>query len=302
MRQKCLSLCEQISKPDAMKKIMFLILALYTVNTEAQITLESSQYQGQLRYIHLEYSGFKYAVTNSMNQPTQMNLYNLNHTLYSAITLGAVPANAYSWHVQYVTETLWDTDSTDIDYAIVGSLNGANYFTRVYHENGNLIFSNDSCTFWYGMGGDFGNPVSTPIFNSDSGAKMILWYWPDNFNIKSLVYCLPGKLECMKCYDNTNSCESILDAPNMLKEKNNLNAFPNPSSNTTTIPYNLPEGEKRGEIIFYTTDGKEVAKFKVDNTFNQIIISNTDLSSGTYYYQLKTEKNVSEGKKLVIIK
>jgi hypothetical protein len=282
-----------------------ILITVISLSVNAQITLESSQYHGQLRIIHLERAGFKYAIANSgIQQATQFALYNLNHTLYRSINIGPVPANAFQWHVQYVTETLWDNDSTDIDYAVVGAISGNNnyFFTRIYHENGSLIFSNDTATFYYDMGGDFGNPVSVPIFNSDSGTKMILWYWPSNTGIQSLVYCLPGKLECMQCYDNINSCENVLNAPNMIMIKNILNLYPNPTANATTIPYDLPEGENTGEIIFYNVEGKEVARFAVDRAFNQITISAAELAPGTYYYQLQTEKNVSGGKKLVIIK
>src|SRR5436190_22752245 len=140
------------------------------------------------------------------------------------------------------------------------------------------------------MGGDFGNPVSVPIFNTDSGTKMILSRWTSNFDKTGLVYCLPGRLECMHCYDNLNSCGLIENAPNAMIDKSMLNPFPNPAENTTTIPYTLPEGENTGEIIFYSTEGKEVKRVRVDRTFNQVTISAAELAAGTYYYQLQTEK------------
>lgn len=288
---------------------LFLLMLFAIVFAQAQITLETSQYSnsgGDLRYIHLERAGFKYALSNSgIGSPTQFKLYNLDHTLYRTINIGPVPPNAYGWHVQYITETLWDNDSTDIDYAVVGSISGNDnyYFTRIYHENGNLIFANDTCTFWYGMGGDFGNPVSVPIFNTDSGTKMILLRWTSNFDKTSLVYCLPGRLECMHCYDNIESCGGIPeDVPNIMSDKSLLNPYPNPAENATTIPYVLPEGETTGEIVFYNTEGKEVKRVTVDKTFREITISSSQLSPGTYYYQLQTEKKVSGGKKLIIVK
>lgn len=292
-----------------MKNIALLSLMLCTlVLAKAQVTLESSQYTspgGDLRFIHLERAGFKYALTNANQGPTQFKLYNLNHTLYRTINIGPLPVGANGWHVQYITETLWDTDSTDIDYAVVGYISGNNnyQFTRVYHENGTLIFANDTCTFWYTMGGDFGNPVSVPIFNTDSGTKMILSRFTSNFDKTGLVYCLPGRLECMHCYGNIESCGGVPeDVPNIILNKSLMDPFPNPTENATTIPYILPEGENTGEIIFYNAEGKEVKRFKIDRTFNKITVSSADLAAGTYYYQLQTEKNVLGGKKLIIVK
>jgi hypothetical protein len=293
-----------------MKNITLLTLMLFTiVFAKAQITLETNQYSspgGDLKFIHLERAGFKYAIANSgISNPTQFNLYNLDHTLYRSINIGPVPTGAFQWNVQYVTETLWDNDSTDIDYAIVGAMNGNGnyYFTRIYNENGSLIFANDTCTFWYTMGGNFGNPLTVPIFNTDSGTKMILLRWTSNFDKTSLVYCLPGKLECMQCYDNIESCGGIPEGvPNVLMGRNLLDPYPNPAENTSTIPYVLPEGENTGEIIFYNAEGKEVKRFRVDRTFNKITISSAELAAGTYYYQLRTEKNILGAKKLIIVR
>jgi len=80
------------------------------------------------------------------------------------------------------------------------------------------------------------------------------------------------------------------------------NSYPNPSNNYTRIDYQLPKDVKNGEIVFYNIQGKEVKRYKVDRTFNHLRISTTDLSPGTYYYNLQTLQGVSGGKKMVVIK
>src|SRR6185369_1363143 len=80
------------------------------------------------------------------------------------------------------------------------------------------------------------------------------------------------------------------------------NPYPNPTSNLTRIDYQLPNGVKQGEIVFFNMSGTEVKRFKVTSTFSFINVSAKDLPSGTYYYALETSSGKSEGKKMVVIR
>ncbi|MBI5219458.1 MAG: T9SS type A sorting domain-containing protein [Bacteroidia bacterium] len=64
----------------------------------------------------------------------------------------------------------------------------------------------------------------------------------------------------------------------------------------------LPNGINQGEIVFYDIQGKEIKRFKVDKTFNSLLISTADIPAGTYFYQLQTDAQNSGGKKMVVIK
>jgi hypothetical protein len=79
-------------------------------------------------------------------------------------------------------------------------------------------------------------------------------------------------------------------------------AYPNPAIYTTRIDYTLPQGAHEGWLVFYNTEGQEVQRFQVDDTFTSIEVTTQDLSSGTYYYNLQTTQGVSGGKKLVTIR
>ena len=63
----------------------------------------------------------------------------------------------------------------------------------------------------------------------------------------------------------------------------------------TTIEYNLPHDITSADLIFFTTTGQEVKRFKVTNTFHYILISTDDLDAGTYYFQIQTSKGVIPG-------
>jgi len=64
----------------------------------------------------------------------------------------------------------------------------------------------------------------------------------------------------------------------------------------------LPKEERQGELILYNIQGAEVKRYKVDNTFKDILLDNTQLPAGTYFYQLQTKKGAVGTKKMVVIK
>ncbi|MDQ3108425.1 MAG: T9SS type A sorting domain-containing protein [Bacteroidota bacterium] len=78
------------------------------------------------------------------------------------------------------------------------------------------------------------------------------------------------------------------------------NPYPNPASATTQIGYKLPEGIDEGEIVLYDVCGNEVMRFAVNNSTGTLLISTSAISAGTYYYQLQTATQTSEGKKLIV--
>ena len=55
-------------------------------------------------------------------------------------------------------------------------------------------------------------------------------------------------------------------------------------------------------IQFRAIQGKEVKRYKVDNTFNSLELDARDLPGGTYLYQLISGSNSSSAKKMVVIK
>jgi len=105
-----------------------------------------------------------------------------------------------------------------------------------------------------------------------------------------------------KVFDLGGTLSTAVDRVNHPANTGLGNAYPNPTANTTTIPYTLPQGTNQGELVFYNVQGIEVKRFKVDNTFSTLLISTTDIPSGTYYYQLLINGNASAAKKMVVVK
>lgn len=279
-----------------MKKIiLFSVAIVLSIPVFAQITLEhtydSYGYYGgpssaqQLYMVKLEVDGNKYVFVDKANK--LVKFYNLNHSPWKTISFASVtsPGVAYNLkYIMYISQHLFDIDD-EIEFLFSDNEGGG--ITQVINEDGSILFTANQLPFHY----ESIPQEQVPIYNTNEGTKMIL-----NGGVSSdanaYVYSLAGTLSAgIKGYTNN--------------EQNNLRtsvAYPNPARTSTRIDYVLPNTINKGEIVFYDTQGKEVKRFNVDRTFDNLTISTEDLQSGIYYYNLQTSLGNSEAKKLVTIK
>ena len=273
-----------------MKTFLPFALLLLSLDTQAQITYEYSHPYGT-GFVNLETAGVKYYRYDPNN--LTISLYDLDHTLYKQMVIPGPTGSVF-----YVRESLFDTDSTDLEY-LVFSNNPKN--TSIYDEAGNTLFSLDSVSpnTWLPFFPN-GQVQLDCIFNTDSGTVMLL---RNQYTQTVEVYSLPGYLECMPCGPATGGGPNIVpDGGNYKYGGSISNPYPNPTRNGTRVDYSLPDGVNSGEIIFYDLNGNEVKRFSVGDQFNYIYVSTSNLAAGSYFYNLQTSDNYSSGKKLVVIK
>ena len=282
-----------------MKKILvFFLIATWWANAEAQITLEHTYdsastiaavgpqgaEQSQLMIINFEVSGERYVRINKWGKT--ISVYDMNHSLLKTISLSSFPMSSSNQIgvVLYFSEKLFDLDA-GMEF-MYGVMTPTIFYTGIYNDDGSLIFS-DTCA-----------PMilpniptqQYPIYNTSLGTKMILSY-P---NMQAKVFSLPGTLTT----GVQNGNEQLIQAQGGAIS----NLYPNPTSGAVTLQYELPKGETSGEIVLYNQQGAEVKRYKVDDTFNDLILDNTQLPAGTYFYQLQTSKGAAGTKKMVVIK
>lgn len=159
-----------------MKKLL-ISFQLIAVSAGAQVTLENT-YSNAVGYnnfglIQLSSSGYKYFE----NANGQVTLYNLNHSVFRTFTIPAQPFTPIAnIGVRFISEELFNTNSSDVEYMIVYSDTnnfgfGARHI-RVYDEFGSLLFSRDSA--------DCPNSTNSPIaaacgvVYTSAGVKMII--------------------------------------------------------------------------------------------------------------------------------
>jgi hypothetical protein len=151
-------------------------------------------------------------------------------------------------------------------------------FVEIYREDGTLLFTADSAEFTVVFGG---NAIFKPgIYQTEQGTKMILTKRDDSWNIYSLCGTLPSMLSNIVANDTKNP-------------------YPNPTSNSITIPYTLPEGTSYASLIIVDSQGRELRNFKVDKNFNNLILNTNELEAGNYLYYLESEKGILSSKKFI---
>lgn len=282
-----------------MKKILFIAFIAFFINAKAQIALEhtydsastctygSPALMDQLMIINFEISGEKYIKIN--RHSNKICVYNMTHALMKTIDYSGFPQASTAGNYiifMYFSETLFDKDS-EMEFMYFANTGIGNYYTGIYNEDGSLIFSDNGAVLTFASW----PPQQYPIYNTTQGTKLILSY----ANGQANVFSLPGTLS-----NNIEDANNDLITTQM--QSTVSNSYPNPTNNTTQIDYSLPESVNEGEIVFYDLLGNEIKRFKVDRTFASLLISTSDITAGTYYYQLQTTVENSEGKKMVVIK
>lgn len=254
---------------------------------KAQVTLEHT-YDGvpgqELCLAVIDSGIYKYMMVNDWNN--EFTLYNLDHSVYVTV---AVPTGLPSYNIMYVTRSLFDCDTSNLEYLITYGLNpqsGAPSGTSVYRTDGTQLFNVDSFVALSA----FGSPtiLTVPIVTTPSGTKLTLsrgWSYK--------VYSLCGVLPV-----NSNTTD-IIDPSNNTRSP--LVAYPNPATDNITIGYKLPDGVTSAELVVYNLDGVKVKQYRVDNTFNTILLRNDGLPAGTYTYAIQSSSASFPAGKFVIV-
>jgi len=302
-----------------MKKILISALLILSTLTfvHGQITYEAAYPNDtlvsstfDLHVIRLTAFGSKYLVikTGVLLAPDTLLLYSLNHTLYKTIVLAPFAPSGYhgASYISYITNALFDTDTSDIEYLVnlpASCPNCIDNKVKVFDESGNLLLDLDSASSGSGLP-LYNDPF--PVVETDSGAKLVVFKrlnnsagWPF---AESHIYSLPGHLPCPVC-EGGNGSQVAINEHNPASEDFLLSdPYPNPANSSFKIEYRLPANAKTGSITFYDTQGNKIKSYKIDIHSNTLILNAAEFASGTFYYQLITDTRRSIGKKMLVIK
>jgi hypothetical protein len=294
-------------------KKYFLLVAVFCVwlsDAKAQIAFEDSTtlmngtgvMAGKVDYlVRLRYAGDKYVSYDTLN----ITLYNLNYTVYKVLPIpdSHLHGEPYtSLFVKYISETLFDTDSSTIEY-LLGVAEGNNTYPphlHIYDEFGNQLFFKDSA--WYDGSNVTGGPFKSqpPILNTSTGTKMFLYRNPGIYYIHPIVYSLPGTLY-IPC-----DCYTSAGVPVIVEQDDDyknciVRNYPNPSNQSTTIEYVLPKGIHRAELKIISLEGSYSKSYEITDFFNKVELNSSDIPAGNYMYQIQLPNGKSIAKKMMVI-
>ncbi len=94
----------------------------------------------------------------------------------------------------------------------------------------------------------------------------------------------------------------FVDVTQISKLNNFVNAIPNPAKDYLNFEYSISHLSQNTELIIWDEIGKVVERIKLDSKNTLLNFSTKNFSSGIYYYSLNINDQLSEGKKLIVLK
>jgi hypothetical protein len=263
--------------------IIFLLAYSYA---EAQVILEHQYYiyKKNIYLINLGDNDYKYAVQDS----TGFSLYNLDHSPYLLNIIAPIPLWRAPTYYQacYITKSLFDCDSTNIEYVVTNGIHGSNFY--IFRTDGTQIFERDSVTGSYAIGYYDGSLIAQPIVNTPNGTKLFLQDNNSNGIDSEYIYSLCGTLPI-----------SISEVP---LGTNYIHVFPNPSNGIINFQISQPNNLEKFKLTIYNSALQKVDEVCVDGKNYQLDTKQKALAADTYLFDLRTEFKVYQIGKFVITK
>ena len=284
--------------------ICFLLFGCFKSN--GQMTLAHAFTQNSFTesaIVNLSLSGKKIMTfTNSKNVWTTGDtifFYNLDYSFWKSIVCPFIPGYGGMYNILhdegqrigmfYPSETLFNTDSLlEIAVFYMHQLDDTGGKILVINENGSIVDSILNVVL-------FTQSPSFRVYAVDTIGTAFQALVSTSTGIK--VYNLPGTLPCEQCIDRSG-ISSNTQPQNDIKTE----FSPNPSSDKVKITFTLPKDIKRGEVQLFNSFGTLIKSYQVDDHFGYILLDNSQLKAGIYYYNVIANGSISETQKLVVIK
>ena len=275
-----------------MKKfILIAVVLLSAINSKGQITLEYANDTlafGDFYCTDIGGGDFKYV---SVNQKTNgFSLYNMDMSPYlmNVIVPTTTDSIKNGFVVIYITKTLFDCDSTNIEYVFerpVGITPMPSF--KVFRTDGTLLLKVDSARGPYGYGGSFaGSMELKPIINTPEGTKLFLDILnPTGLGIK--IYSLCDKLPT-----------SYLHLPSY--SPSYLKLYPNPTGGELVFDIDYPSNLEDYSLQIVDANGAIVKRESIPRQQSQYILNVSNLSSGTYFYSFASKNKSYQTGKFVL--
>ncbi len=283
-----------------MKKqlLVIIILICFCQAASAQMSFghsfpNTNPYVTMSEIVELTRSGKKILVTpihHSTTTPDTIRFYNPDYSFWKEIPCPAIPGYCPNNDINnptsplgffYPSESLFNND-TFLEVAIFYEQLGSYMSGKLYiiNENGTLTDSIVNASKFF------------RVQEASPGVFKAIVSTPGSIDI----YDLPGTIPCTAC--GTGPGLAKTDNPDIIITK----PIPNPSANQVKITFTLPEGESKGELQLFTSTGKKIQTYRVDNRFGFILLDNSQLQTGMYYYNIVVNGTVSSTQKMLVIK
>ena len=278
------------------------IFMLCTANIKAQVTYEHTFitkthvnlgfqefFLTDLGNNNYKYVIYQYGYSGS---GSSFSLYNMDYTPFMLnihIPLSSDSMN-YSYRLGYITSTLFDCDSTNIEYAMMLDVPNtvAHPNFAVYRTDGTLLFSKDSVGTMFCVGCGSGSWEMHPIMNTPAGAKLLLFNYDNNGNQQTFIYGLCGTLP-----------ENITE---INQSSSFVKVFPNPTSGKINFEITAPSHSEKYELTIFNAAFQVIKTTEIIGADTQLSLDSESLSSGTYFYSLQNKNKIFQTGKFILSK
>lgn len=207
-------------------------------------------------------------------------IYNLDMTPYRVLNYPAPPSGMWWANMSYITETLFDTDPSTIEYtmtAMPADGDPGNFAAFVFRDDGTQLFVQDPGSITGGSNGLMA--TNEPIFTTDEGTFMVVHTMMVNGGPAN-VYQLPGTLPCFDCYGTPHQSEIGLGVAGQSDRSAALSLRPNPAQSEVHVV--LGEAAAGADqVTVVDAAGREVLHKRVQAT-STLTLDIAKLANGQY--------------------
>jgi hypothetical protein len=267
--------------------INFFLLAV-TFKASSQITLEhflDSTYSDLFYCTDIGNNDFKYVFLNQ--ETNTFSLFNMDMSNYlTNISLPEGDSIKNGFTVIYVTKTLFDCDSTNIEFVYTLPTSFFNKY-RVLRADGNVLLELDSASAPYAFGVYGGSLDIRPIKNTNAGAKLFIQKLNNGIG-QMYIYALCGEIP-QQTFDFTNN-------------ESQLSVYPNPTESKINFVLNANIRTNTFQVLIADFYGRIVFNELVNFTDNKFMLDVEDFTSGVYMFSVKSKNSIHQSGKFIIQK
>jgi hypothetical protein len=189
----------------------------------------------------------------------------------------------------YITRTLFDCDSTNIEFAYQNPIGFINPF-YVVRTDETVLLKVDSANGPYCIGACQGmSDFTRPIRNTSDGAKLFLQKPSASWSQRLLIYSLCGEL-----------ATDVFDFAQIKSPF--VSVFPNPASNTLTFQITLPDNMNEYELVLLDSFARVIKRQNLSNSPNNFTVDISSFNDGIYLYTLSSKDRVYKTGKFIVKK
>jgi hypothetical protein len=210
--------------------------------------------------------------TGNQTDAGSLTIYNPDLSVYRVLNYPAPPDGMQWSSLGYVTETLFDTDESNIEFFMSATAIGDwSEGIFIFREDGEQLFAQNPGSMFSIAGMGYSG---APIFTSGGQTYMVVHGMGSTG--PSRIFTLPGTLPCMDCFGSPSNLQ--LGGFTEPGSRSDILLFPNPAARSVTIALG---GSQADAIAVLDAAGQLVRTERIGGR-QRVELSTTGLAQGRY--------------------